>query len=114
MKSKTNLLRCAAVIALLAAHPLDVMIVIGGYNSSNTFNLARICADRLPTFHVSEPGGLLSATEVRHRPVACKHETITANWLPAGPVQVGLTAGASTPDNLVEQVIRRLDLLANA
>jgi len=51
---------------------------------------------------------------VRHRPVACKHETITASWLPAGPVQVGLTAGASTPDNLVEQVIRRLDLLANA
>jgi 4-hydroxy-3-methylbut-2-enyl diphosphate reductase len=103
-----------AVIALLAEHPIDLMIVVGGYNSSNTFNLARICAGRLPTFHVSEPGGLQSATDVRHRPVNSKQEAITVNWLPAGPVQIGLTAGASTPDNLVEQVIRRLDSLANA
>ena len=103
-----------AVIALLAEHPLDLMIVIGGYNSSNTFNLARICADRLPTFHISEPDGLLSTTEVRHRPITSKQETIAADWLPAGPIQIGLTAGASTPDNLVEQVIRRLDSFANA
>jgi 4-hydroxy-3-methylbut-2-enyl diphosphate reductase len=46
--------------------------------------------------------------------VNSKQEAITVNWLPAGPVQIGLTAGASTPDNLVEQVIRRLDSLANA
>jgi 4-hydroxy-3-methylbut-2-en-1-yl diphosphate reductase len=102
-----------AVIALLAEHPLDLMIVIGGYNSSNTFNLARMCADRLPTFHVSEPEGLLSRREIRHRPVGSKEETVDADWLPEGPVRVGLTAGASTPDNLVEQVIRRLDSLAN-
>jgi 4-hydroxy-3-methylbut-2-en-1-yl diphosphate reductase len=103
-----------AVTALLAEQPLDVMIVIGGYNSSNTFNLARICADRLPTFHIAEPGGLLSADEVRHRPIDSKQETVSTAWLPDGPVAVGLTAGASTPDNLVEQVIRRLDQLANA
>jgi len=87
---------------------------VGGYNSSNTFNLARMCADRLPTFHISDPDGLLSAGEIRHRPVSSKQETVTAGWLPSGSVQVGLTAGASTPDNLIEQVIRRLDALANA
>ena len=102
-----------AVIALLAEQPLDAMIVIGGYNSSNTFNLARICADRLPTFHIAEPAGLVSADVVRHRPVGSKVETTSAGWLPAGPVRIGVTAGASTPDNLVEQVIRRLDHLAN-
>jgi len=103
-----------AVLALLATHPLDLMIVIGGYNSSNTFNLARICADRLPTFHISEPDGLVSVTEIRHRPVDRKQELVTSGWLPPGPVRIGLTSGASTPDNLVEQVIRRLDTLVNA
>jgi len=103
-----------AVIALLAERPLDLMLVVGGYNSSNTFNLARMCADRLPTFHISDPDGLLSAGEIRHRPVSSKQEIVTGGWLPSGSVQVGLTAGASTPDNLIEQVIRRLDALANA
>ncbi len=103
-----------AVQALLAEQRLDVMIVIGGYNSSNTFNLARICAGQLPTFHIADPGGLLSADEVRHRPIGSKHETTSRGWLRTGPITVGLTAGASTPDNLVEQVIRRLDQLANA
>ena len=44
-----------AVLALLDEQPLDLMIVLGGYNSSNTFNLARICAARVPTFHVADP-----------------------------------------------------------
>jgi 4-hydroxy-3-methylbut-2-enyl diphosphate reductase len=102
-----------AVIALLAEQPLDLMVVVGGYNSSNTCNLARICADRLPTYHIAEPEGLASADEIRHKPVGVKQETITPAWLPAGPIRIGLTSGASTPDNLVGLVIRRLDALVN-
>jgi 4-hydroxy-3-methylbut-2-enyl diphosphate reductase len=102
-----------AVIALLDEQPLDLMVVIGGYNSSNTFNLARICAGKLATYHIASPDGLLSASAIRHRPVGSKEETTTRDWLPAGPLTVGLTSGASTPDNLVDQVIRRLDELAN-
>jgi 4-hydroxy-3-methylbut-2-enyl diphosphate reductase len=102
-----------AVIALLAGQPLDLMIVIGGYNSSNTYNLARICAERLPTFHIADPSALLSASAIRHKPTGTKQETIGAEWLPAGPVAIGLTSGASTPDNIVGDVIRRLDELAN-
>src|SRR6185436_8459793 len=75
-----------AVAALLAQQPLDLMIVIGGYNSSNTCNLARICGPRVPTFHIAEA---------------------------AGRVSIGLTSGASTPDNLVDTVIRRLEGLVN-
>jgi 4-hydroxy-3-methylbut-2-enyl diphosphate reductase len=97
-----------AVIAMLDAHPLDLMIVVGGYNSSNTCNLARICAARVPTFHIADPDGLLSADAIRHRDVTSKREIVSEGWLPAGPVTVGLTSGASTPDNLVEAVVRTL------
>ena len=102
-----------AVIGLLGGQPLDLMIVIGGYNSSNTYNLARICAERLPTFHIADPSALVSATAIRHKTTGSKQETLGTDWLPAGPVAIGLTSGASTPDNIVGDVIRRLDQLAN-
>lgn len=98
-----------AVVALLKEHRLDLMLVIGGYNSSNTANLARICAASLPTFHVADPDCLLSAEAIRHRPVGAKAEVQATGWLPAsGPVAVGVTSGASTPDNLVAVAIAKL------
>jgi len=94
---------------------LDLMIVIGGYNSSNTCNLAHICADQVPTYHIADPDCLVSTGAIRHKPVGQKHEEETAGWLAeAGPITLGLTSGASTPDNLVEQVVRRLETFANA
>jgi 4-hydroxy-3-methylbut-2-enyl diphosphate reductase len=107
-----------AVLTLLDTEPLDVMIVVGGYNSSNTCNLAKICAERVPTFHIAETGGLESAEQIRHRPIgapstATVPEAVATGWLPNGPLRVGLTAGASTPNNIVGQVILRLEQLAN-
>jgi 4-hydroxy-3-methylbut-2-enyl diphosphate reductase len=102
-----------AVVNLLAEHRLDLMLVLGGYNSSNTYNLARICAEQLPTFHVADPDALQSAALIRHHPISRGAEIETAGWLPDGPITVGLTAGASTPDNLVGAVISRLATLAN-
>ena len=103
-----------AVIQLLEQEPLDIMLVIGGYNSSNTCNLARICDERLPTYHIAEPGCLLSREAVRYRPIGAKHEIVAEGWLPAsGPVRLGLTAGASTPDNLVAQAIEVMDAFCN-
>ena len=91
---------------------LDLAIVIGGYNSSNTRNLARICAERVPTYHIAEPACLDSATTLRHLPTMGplpQRETITNGWLPAEKtLNIGVTAGASTPDNIVGQVITRL------
>jgi 4-hydroxy-3-methylbut-2-enyl diphosphate reductase len=102
-----------AVRALLDAYPLDLALVIGGYNSSNTCNLARMCAGRLPTYHIAEVEGLMSALEIRHRPVGGRDEAVATGWLPAvGPVRVGVTAGASTPDNIVGEAIHRLAALA--
>jgi 4-hydroxy-3-methylbut-2-enyl diphosphate reductase len=91
------------------------MVVIGGYNSSNTCNLARICAQRVPTFHIADPECLESVDAVRYRPAGGKHEVRAAGWLPAGRhISVGLTSGASTPDNLVGTTVRRLAALCNA
>jgi len=98
-----------AVVGLLREKPVDIMVVIGGYNSSNTCNLARICAASRPTFHIADPDCLRSASEIRHRPVGSKTEIATHDWLPpAGPIAVGLTSGASTPDNLVGEAVHKL------
>ena len=108
-----------AVMTLLGERAVDLMIVIGGYNSSNTCNLARICAKRVTTLHIADPACLISRDEVRHRPVGPPSTTVGGevlmrNWLPsAGPLVVGLTAGASTPNNIVGQVIRRLEQFCN-
>jgi 4-hydroxy-3-methylbut-2-enyl diphosphate reductase len=96
-----------AVQRMLDEGGLDVMVVIGGYNSSNTMALARICAARLPTYHISGPD-CLEGARVRFRPIAGGDEQRAEAWLPAGPVTVGLTAGASTPNNVVGAVAERI------
>jgi 4-hydroxy-3-methylbut-2-enyl diphosphate reductase len=107
-----------AIIDLLKTERLDLMVVVGGYNSSNTCNLARICAEQVRTYHIAEPAGLVSADAIRHRPIpppgAPKGpvaEVETLDWLRPehGPVTIGLTAGASTPNNIVGDVVRRLE-----
>jgi 4-hydroxy-3-methylbut-2-enyl diphosphate reductase len=104
-----------AVADLLRDHPVDLMVVVGGYNSSNTLNLARMCAEVAPTYHIADDECLVSPAEIRHRPVGSKAEIALSGWLPAsGPLRVGLTAGASTPDNLVGAVILRLAACADS
>jgi 4-hydroxy-3-methylbut-2-enyl diphosphate reductase len=97
-----------AVLKMLDEGGLDLMVVIGGYNSSNTQALARICAARLPTFHISGADRIEGGT-IHHRPVGPQQaEVATAGWLPEGPVTVGLTAGASTPNNVVGATVERI------
>ncbi len=103
-----------AVVTLLSEQPVDLMLVIGGYNSSNTCNLARICAAKVPTFHIADPDCLESAETIRYRPAGGKAEVRATGWLPAPEsLSVGLTSGASTPDNLVGTAVRRLAALCN-
>jgi 4-hydroxy-3-methylbut-2-enyl diphosphate reductase len=103
-----------AVVNLLKEQTLDLMIVIGGYNSSNTCNLARICAEKVPTFHIADPECLESADVIRHRPAGGKSESRTQRWLRrAGQLTIGLTSGASTPDNQVGATVKRLATLSN-
>jgi len=96
-----------AVMAMLSAGDLDVMVVIGGYNSSNTQALAQMCASRLPTYHI-DAAGSIEDKGIRHRPVRQYAEVLTSEWLPSGAVTLGLTAGASTPDSVVGDVLDRI------
>jgi 4-hydroxy-3-methylbut-2-enyl diphosphate reductase len=96
-----------AVLALLAEGDLDVMLVVGGFNSSNTQALARICSAKVPTYHIDGPARL-QGDAVRHLAVATREEIVTERWLPPGSVTVGLTSGASTPDSVVAEVVARV------
>ncbi|HJU88193.1 MAG TPA: 4-hydroxy-3-methylbut-2-enyl diphosphate reductase [Gemmatimonadaceae bacterium] len=98
-----------AVLALLA-EPLDVMVVIGGYNSSNTISLAALCAERVTTYHVEDATKIDPVRgTIRHRSLKTGAEEETKDWLPdEGDVRVGLTAGASTPNNKIGEAVGRI------
>jgi 4-hydroxy-3-methylbut-2-enyl diphosphate reductase len=89
---------------------VDVMLVIGGFNSSNTISLAALCAERVPTYHIESASAVDPDTHSVHYRVAQKQhaEADRAEWLPAGPVRVGITAGASTPNNKIGDVVSRV------
>jgi len=97
-----------AALELLNAHELDLAIVVGGYNSSNTGHLAELCAERVPTYHVENETSLVSDVEIDHWTHPAGGVVRSRGWLKAGPVRVGLTWGASTPDNIAGRVIQRL------
>jgi len=88
---------------------LDLLIVVGGYNSSNTSHLVEIGEKKLPTWFVRNAECLISATEIRHYDIHQKSESISRDWLPEKPLlTVGVTAGASCPNNLIEDTINRV------
>jgi 4-hydroxy-3-methylbut-2-enyl diphosphate reductase len=93
----------------LLAEPLDLLIAIGGYNSSNTGHLAEMAEGIVPAYHVTGPECLDSADRIRHKPAGKPDEAVARGWLRSeGPLTIGLTAGASTPDALVGLVVDRL------
>src|SRR5580765_8570616 len=88
--------------------PLDLLLVIGGYNSSNTSHLAEMGEAKLPTYFIKNAAKMESDKLIHHYDQH-KHEEIeTVNWLTTGKITVGITAGASCPNNLIEDAIRRL------
>ncbi len=92
-------------------NPPDVMIVIGGYNSSNTNHLAHLCREYTTTFHIADATCIdPDAGTIRHKPELDPDtpEASTEGWLPVGPVSIGFTAGASTPNNKIGQTIERV------
>jgi 4-hydroxy-3-methylbut-2-en-1-yl diphosphate reductase len=98
-----------AVVELLR-EPLDVMVVIGGYNSSNTLSLAALCSESVKTFHVEDADDIDPVSgRIRHRPLGSKEEAESPGWLPdTSPVRVGVTAGASTPNNKIGEAVGRI------
>jgi 4-hydroxy-3-methylbut-2-enyl diphosphate reductase len=99
-----------AVLELLE-EPLTAMVVIGGFNSSNTISLAALCAERVPTYHIEDATGIDPQSGTVHfRRAGVKHvEATESGWLPVtGPVRIGVTAGASTPNNKIGETVARI------
>jgi len=97
-----------AVVRLLK-DSVDVAVVVGGYNSSNTNHLAALCAEHVPTYHIQDAGCIVPESGlIRHKPVGMPGEVEVAGWLTPGAHVVGITAGASTPNNKVGETIARV------
>lgn len=92
----------------LLLEPMDLLLVVGGYNSSNTSHLAEMGEAKLPTYFIKNAAMMVSEKLIRHWNQHIHAEVETANWLPEGKITVGITAGASCPNNLIEDAIRRL------
>ena len=96
------------ILELLNGQRLDLMLVIGGYNSSNTGHLAELSKEYTAAFHIDDAGCMLSAAEIRHLPPFTKEPKIGHDWLPPSVKHIGLTAGASTPNNKIGETVQRL------
>lgn len=92
----------------LVEEKLDLMLVIGGFNSSNTTHLQEIAIDKtLPSYHIDSAERILPGNRIEHKPLG-GDLVVTENWLPEGNIVVGVTSGASTPDKVVEDAIDRI------
>jgi len=97
-----------ALSEMLGHEKMNLLLVVGGYNSSNTSHLAEMGEAMLPTYFIKNSEKLISAKEISHYDQHHQHEKITHDWLPEGNVVLGITAGASCPNNLLEETIHRL------
>lgn len=89
--------------------PADLAIVVGGYNSSNTSHLVELCEEKLPTYYISGEAKILSEHTISHYNFHNKTELMTEDYLPKkATVSILITSGASCPDAVVEEVIRKL------
>ncbi|HEX2605846.1 MAG TPA: 4-hydroxy-3-methylbut-2-enyl diphosphate reductase, partial [Flavisolibacter sp.] len=87
----------------------DLAIVVGGYNSSNTSHLVELCEEKLPTYYISDSEKILSQSALLHYDFHHKNEVLTEPFLPtANPATILITSGASCPDAIVENVIKKL------
>jgi len=95
-------------LRVMLDEPMDLLIVVGGYNSSNTSHLAEMGEQKLPTYFIRNASRLESRDRITHYDLHEKKEITTESWLPKRPVTIGITAGASCPNNLIEDAILRL------
>jgi 4-hydroxy-3-methylbut-2-enyl diphosphate reductase len=96
-----------AILELLESG-VDLTLVIGGYNSSNTNNLTNIAVRYGPAYHIEDVSAILDRENIRHK-IPDSHDLETSTgWLPEGDLTIGITAGASTPDSKIEEVINRI------
>ena len=92
----------------LVREKVDRVIVIGGFNSSNTAHLCEIASQYAPSYHIDEANCIISGRQIRHKPVNQSAPVVSEGWFPAGPATIAVTAGASTPNRVIGDAIERL------
>jgi len=95
----------------MMVEPPNIMVVIGGYNSSNTNHLAHMCRQYTRTFHIQDSFCIdVETGRIRHKPelAANAPEIEESDWLPEGPFELGITAGASTPNNKIGEALHKV------
>jgi 4-hydroxy-3-methylbut-2-enyl diphosphate reductase len=93
----------------LIEHGADLAVVVGGYNSSNTSHLVELCAQAMPTYFIQGADEIESAEKIHHYSPARRRIETTSPWLPERrPLDVILTCGASCPDAILDDVLKRI------
>jgi 4-hydroxy-3-methylbut-2-enyl diphosphate reductase len=87
---------------------LDLIMVVGGYNSSNTNHLAKMATSFTRAYHIEDADGIVSDSEIHHKPFGQFETVVAKDWLPPGPLKVGLTSGASTPNQVLGEVVEKI------
>ncbi|MGB7085707.1 MAG: 4-hydroxy-3-methylbut-2-enyl diphosphate reductase [Phormidesmis sp.] len=88
---------------------IDLMVVVGGFNSSNTTHLQEIAVERdIPSFHIDSATRIGPGNCIEHQRLHSSELVSETDWLPAGKLSVGITSGASTPDKAVQAVIEKI------
>lgn len=97
-----------ATVSALKSNP-DIAIVIGGYNSSNTSQIVKLCKQKTTTYFISSPENITETQEIQHYSIDANKEIVTTNFLPSKtPLKILVTSGASCPDILVEETIKKI------
>lgn len=96
----------------LVQEGVNLMVVVGGYNSSNTGHLVEMSLAYCPAYHVKDATCIESTLKIVHKKVFSQDVIETQNWLPSGNITIGVTAGASTPNRVIEEVIARIIQIA--
>jgi len=98
----------------LAETRADLAFVIGGYNSSNTSHLVEILEEKIPTYFISDSDKIISDKSINHFNLTTKKEVVTDNYLPKKEkVKIAVTSGASCPDSIVDEVLKKIVALIN-
>lgn len=95
-------------ITNLVKENVDLVVVIGGFNSSNTNHLCEIASQYAPAYHIDEATAILSADRIRHKPAGKSEPIETVGWLPKGKAVIAITAGASTPNRVIGDSIEQI------
>ena len=92
----------------LLEKPLDFILIVGGFNSSNTSHLAEIAQGKLSLYHIESAGDILSAEAIRVRDAQSGEIRTEQGWFPEGAGKIGITSGASTPDVTLFEIIQKV------